>query len=96
LGPKYDNLNVVCDSFYRLVDKNHTNNIYATSHKYHFTEDRDGTYENIINGQYFKHKLQKQYVSTKDRESYFGYGRDDHPSRAGIDLWVDYMLPRIK
>lgn len=96
LDPKYDSLNVVCDSFYRLIDKNHTNSIYATTQDYYFTEEDKDRYENIINGQYDKHKIQKIYQSKSDRESYFGYHTDSHPSRTGIKLWVDYMLPRLK
>jgi len=96
IDPKYDNLNVVCDSFYRLVDKNHTNSIYATTHDYNFKEEDTDRYENIINGQYDKHQIEKIYRSVVDRESYFGYHEDSHPSQTGINLWVDYMLPRIK
>lgn len=96
LDSKYDNLNVVCDSFYKLIDNGHKNNIYATTQDYYFSRPCSSVFDNIINGQYLKHKLEKRYASTEDNESFFGYKSDSHPSRTGIDLWINHMLPRIK
>ena len=96
LDSKYDNLNVVCDSFYKLIDNGHKNNIYATTQDYYFTEEHSPKFDDIINGQYLKHKLEKRYASEEDNESFFGYRADTHPSRTGIDLWINHMLSRIK
>lgn len=110
IDSKYTNLNVVCDSFYSLLDSDHKNSIYSTTQQYQWQrwEGReqmlskaDGfKFEGIIDGQYDKTVLENRHRSTVNefgpKLDYFGYGNDPHPSHKGIDMWIEHMLPRMK
>ena len=110
IDSKYTNLNVVCDSFYSLLDSDHKNSIYATTQQYQWQRwegceqllsKADGfKFEGIIDGQYDKTVLEDRHRSRVNefglQPDYFGYGMDGHPSHMGIDMWIEHMLPRMK
>jgi|SaaInlStandDraft_1057018.scaffolds.fasta_scaffold24864_1 hypothetical protein len=104
LDSKYDSLNVVCDSFYKLIDNDHVNSQHSytgISKLFKFdldlmTKETRQYIEQIIDDVYIKSNLKFNNLSDKDNQRYFGYYADNHPSHMGIDMWIEHMLPRMK
>lgn len=93
----YDNLNVVCDSFYKMIDSDYEISLFGSSYEFDLNNyfGPEPSFEYILNSQHNKLEIEKKNKST-DIMGYFGYGSDNHPSRKGIDMWVDYMVPRMQ
>lgn len=100
-------LNIVCDSFYKLINKDHKNHLHSST--INLTEwnlpigqefRKDQIYlENLtelIDASSDKHDIERDYSCLPNEPNYFGYGVDNHPSHMGIDMWIEHMLPRIK
>lgn len=88
---KYKNLNVACDSFYKLLETKYKTNSVSNTHNILngvsvFSIKNLKLLNNLIN----KNKIQKKYQG-----DYFGYNNDNHPSKKGIDLWVPRILQKI-
>ena len=101
---KYPLLNVVCDSFYKLIDNDHVRSPYSNtgiSKLFKFdldlmTQEARPPIEKVLYDIWSKEKLQVANLSDKDTQRYFGYESDNHPSHKGIEMWIDHMIPRMK
>jgi len=90
---KYKHVIPVCDSYYKLLDDSYTklNSISDTYNiSYALGKFSNKTNKIIVNNLTHKHKIQEKY-----QEIYFGYGRDNHPSGDGIDLWIDHIIKNL-
>jgi len=88
---KYSNLNVVCSSFYKLIDADYQSNI--TSATFQVEKLLTSFSKNnlvVTSAAVAKNKIQWDY-----RENYFGWYPDNHPSKKGIDMWVDHMYNKL-
>jgi len=88
---KYSNLNVVCSSFYRLIDADHQSNI--TSATFQVEKLLTSFSKNnlaVVSAAQAKNKIQWDY-----RNNYFGWYPDNHPSKKGIDIWVNHMYTKL-
>lgn len=88
---KYKNLNVVCESFYKLLEPTYKTNSVSSTHNI-LDGVRTFSTKNLrlVNNIRKKSKIQKQY-----QEKYFGYNGDNHPSKNGIDLWTSYIYKNL-
>lgn len=89
---KYPFINVCCESFYSLVDSNNIPSIFSVTHDVSkaikkFTRASDFVVHSIA---------QKQGIQSESQGDLFGYGLDNHPSRKGIDMWVEHIYKNIK
>lgn len=90
---KYKHVIPVCDSYYKLLDDSYTklNSISDTyTISYALEKVSNKTNKIIVNNLTHKRKIQEKY-----QEIYFGYGCDNHPSGAGIDLWIDHIIKNL-
>jgi hypothetical protein len=88
---KYPNLNVACDSFYSLVDPKYIPSIYsATFDITKLIGGRSSVDLDIITAAEKKSEIQRRQSG-----ELFGWYPDNHPSRKGIDIWVDHMYNKL-
>ena len=83
---KYSNLNVACESFYKLIDNNHQPSI--TSSTFDFSKillSSSKSNIEVLDAALAKNSMQWDY-----REDLFGWYPDNHPSQKGIREYVVY------
>tara|TARA_B110000977_G_C11062431_1_gene486492 strand:- start:39 stop:773 length:735 start_codon:yes stop_codon:yes gene_type:complete len=88
---KYSNLNVACESFYKLIDNNHQPSI--TSSTFDFSKillSSSKSNIEVLDAALAKNSMQWDY-----REDLFGWYPDNHPSQKGIDIWVEAIYNKL-
>jgi len=90
LAQKYKNLNVACDSFYKILDSTHALSSASNTHVACIENSKNGA-KDIVNGVSSKIRIQEEYQGR-----YFGEYPDVHPSRKGINLWIPEIQKRMK
>jgi len=88
---KYKNLNVLCYSWFELIEKNHKHGVFSTTTNLgqiiKLNSDDDGEVVNQI--------YEKQMIIDREQKNYFGYGGDNHPSHKGQDLMVNLIFDKL-
>jgi hypothetical protein len=88
---KYKNLNVLCFSWFQLIDNAHKHGVFSNTTNIgkiiKLNSDEDGE----IVDQIYK----KQMIIDREQENYFGYGGDNHPSHKGQDLMVNLIIDKL-
>lgn len=89
---RYPFINVCCESFYSLIDSSNIPSIYTTTHDVSkaikkFTRASDCVVQSIA---------KKQGIQSTFQGDLFGYALDSHPSRKGIDMWVEHIYKKIR
>ena len=87
---KYKNLNVACDSFYKILDPAHILCTTSNTHNACIKKSKNGA-NHVVDGISSKIRLQEQYQGR-----YFGEFPDNHPSRKGINLWIPEIQKGMK
>ena len=89
---QYPYINVCCESFYSLIDKNHTPTIFSVTH------DVSKAMQKMTKSNIFVVDSigKKQGIQSEYQQDLFGYGLDNHPSRKGIELWIADMFGKMK
>lgn len=88
---KFENINVVCKSWSKLIDPMHVPTLYAASCDLtkileNFSSDNSTIIEEVI--------LKNQTFSRNEGNS-FGWHGDNHPSRKGIDILVNTIYNKL-
>ena len=100
-------LNIVCDSFYKLIDKDHKNHPHSCTtsiynsfgYDLHIPSEDQIYFENmseLVKASEDKLRIQDSHSTKPNEPNYFGYAPDNHPGHKGLDMWVEHMLPRMK
>jgi hypothetical protein len=88
---KYKNLNVLCFSWFQLIDKNHKLGVFSNTTTLgqiiKINSDDDGK---IIDQIY-----EKQIIVDREQGNYFGYSGDNHPSHLGQDLMINLIIDKL-
>jgi len=92
LAKKYPYINVCCESFYSLVDNSHKPTVFSVTHDISKAIKKFTTVNNFV----ISSVEQKQGIQSNAQEDLFGYGLDNHPSRKGIDMWVEHIYKNIR
>ena len=85
LVKNYPNINVVCESWTRLIAPGHVPSIFANSYGADFLDSSDDHYE-IVDAM-----LKRQQVMEKYSGNTFGWCNDPHPNRLGIEIMVQHI-----
>jgi len=86
---KYKNLNVLCYSWFELIDKNHKHGVFSNTTNLGHVIQAD-TDREVIDQIY-----EKQVIIDREQGKLFGYGGDNHPSHAGQDLMINYIEGKL-
>jgi hypothetical protein len=85
---KYKNLNVLCYSWFELIDKKHKHGIFSnTTNIGRIIEIKSDDDRDVVDQIY-----EKQMIIDREQGKLFGYGGDSHPSHAGQDLMINHII----
>lgn len=81
---KYKNLNVLCYSWFELIDNTHKHGVFSnTTNLGQIIEINSDDDRDVVDQIY-----EKQMIIDREQGKLFGYGGDSHPSHAGQDLMI--------
>ena len=85
---KYKNLNVLCYSWFELIDSTHTHGVFSnTTNLGQLIEINSDDNRAVVDQIYGK-----QMIIDREQGKLFGYGGDNHPSHAGQDLMINHIM----
>jgi hypothetical protein len=88
---KYKNLNVLCYSWFKLIDENYKLGIFSdATNIYNILKFNSMDDHHIIDQMNEKIK-----VINQEQGKLFGYGSDNHPSHAGQDLMINHIINKL-
>lgn len=88
LVKNYPNINVVCDSWTKLIAPEHVPSIFANSYGADF----------LVRSREFQvvdAMLKRQQITERYSGDTFGWYNDSHPSRVGIEILVKHIKERL-
>lgn len=87
---KYKNLNVLCYSWFGLMDKNYKLGIFSDTTKIYDILKFNSSKDHVIVEQI----TEKTRVMSQEQSKFFDF-RDNHPSHAGQDLMINYIINKL-
>jgi hypothetical protein len=88
---KYTNLNVLCFSWFELIDKNHKHGVFSTTTNIGQIIKINSHDDGEIVDQIYR----KSIIIDREQGNYFGYNGDEHPSRKGQDLMIHLIIDKL-